>query len=61
LFEINWRLAALADMFTVKLIGENFFFRTAFLTFTDKGLEISKRFKAWTVAAWGIHAVLLLC
>ncbi len=60
LLEINRRLAAFTDMFPIEFIGENFFLRAAFLTSTDKGLEISERFKAWTVTTWCIHAVLLL-
>jgi hypothetical protein len=36
LFKIDWLVAFFTRMFTVELIGKDFYFRTAILAFADK-------------------------
>jgi hypothetical protein len=56
LFKIHWLPAFFTDVFTVELIGKNFFFRAAMVTFTEKRFQISKSFKPRAMTTWSIHS-----
>lgn len=42
LAEVDLFLTVFADMFTMELIGKDFYFRTAIITFTGERFEVSE-------------------
>ena len=53
-------MAFLTNMFTAEFIGEDFYFRAAMMTFTEKRFQVPEGFKSRAMAAWRIHCVRLL-